>query len=110
MNNTPPFDFNAAVQFNDPEGYPFVIDSRDLMKNFVYATAIVNQAAPNGTENLLKASGTVGLGGHSAREFYVVNPIPPPPQGPGVYLLGIREAGELEWFSTEECDTATPAP
>lgn len=105
----PPFDFNQAAQLNDPNGYPFVIDSLDLMKNFVYATTVVNPATPGGTENLLKVNGTTGMGGHPAREFYVVNPVPDPPQDPGIFVL-VCKHGILQWYPTEECGGSPATP
>jgi hypothetical protein len=72
------------------------------MQNFVAATVIVNEATPYGTENLLKSAGTLGLGGHATRELYVVSPIPPPPSGGGVFVLGWKY-NKLEWIATEEC-------
>jgi hypothetical protein len=98
----PPHDFSQSAQLDSPTGYPYSISARDLMQNFVAATVIVNEGTPNGSENLLKSAGTVGLGGHATRELYVVSPIPPPPAGGGIYVLGTK-FGRIEWLPTEKC-------
>lgn len=98
----PPFDFQQAAQIDNPEGYPYYISGTDLMRNFVAATVVVNSSTPLGGDNLLKSAATLGLGGHATRELYVVSPIPPPPAGGGIFVLGCVN-GKTQWVKTEEC-------
>jgi hypothetical protein len=98
----PPHDFEQSAQEDDPLGYPYSISANHLMQNFVAATVKVNEGTPLGSENLLKAAGTLGLGGHATRELYVENPIPPAPSGGGVFVLA-SSYGKVCWINTEEC-------
>lgn len=98
----PPIDFQQLAQTDNPDGYPYYISGTDLMRNFVGASVVVNSATPLGSENLLKSAATLGLGGHATRELYVVNPLPPPPQDGGVFVLGCVN-GKTQWVATEKC-------
>lgn len=98
----PPIDFQQLAQTDNPNGYPYAISGTDLMRNFVMATVVVKEGTPLGGDNLLKAAATVGLGGHATRELYVVNPLPPPPDGGGIFVLGCVN-GRPQWVPTKQC-------
>jgi hypothetical protein len=92
MSDDPPINFDDLVKAPKKatsEGYPYQLSSKDLMRNFVFATL---QVDPDYIE------AAQGLGGYPARKLKIFPPIP----ASGTYVLGAI-AGVLTWISTEEC-------
>jgi len=111
MSNDPPINFDDLVKASKKstsEGYPYQLSSKDLMRNFVFATL---QVDPDHIE------AAQGLGGYPARKLKIFPPIPSEdsvlvaiggsvawtsaPTG-GTYLLG-AVSGSIQWIATEEC-------
>ena len=94
MSNDPPINFDDLVKASKKstaEGYPYQLSSKDLMRNFVFATL---QVDPDYIE------AAQGLGGYPARKLKKVLPASP---GSGTYVLGSVD-GALTWIATEECE------
>jgi hypothetical protein len=110
MSDDPPINFDDLVKASKKstsEGYPYQLSSKDLMRNFVFATL---QVDPDYIE------AAQGLGGYPARKLK----FPPIPSEQsvliaidgsptwlsaptaGTYVLGAI-TGVLTWISTEEC-------
>jgi len=89
-----PVDFEAKVKLaaqSSGGGYPYQISAQDLMKNFVFATLLVD-------EKYLES--TTGMNGYEARKLKMFS-LPESP-GSGTYVLG-SVSGSLTWIATEEC-------
>jgi hypothetical protein len=87
----PPVDFEALAKSGGSSatgGYPYQISSRDLMKNFVFATLEVE-------DGLFESIS--GKGGHPQRKLKI-----PKPPGSGTYVLG-SVSGQFQWIQTEAC-------
>lgn len=112
MSDDPPINFDDLVKASKKstaEGYPYQLSSKDLMRNFVFATL---QVDPDYIE------AAQGLGGYPARKLKP--PLPPIPSEQsvliaidgapiwlsaptaGTYVLG-SVTGSITWVSTEEC-------
>jgi len=110
MSDDPPINFDDLVKASKKstyDGYPYQLSSKDLMRNFVFATLHVD---PDYIET------AQGLGGYPARKLK----FPPIPSDQsvliaidgaprwlsaptaGTYVLGAI-SGSLSWISTEEC-------
>jgi hypothetical protein len=87
-----PVDFEAKVKSASQSsggGYPYQISAQDLMKNFVFATILIDDKY---------VESVTGLNGHEARKLKIFPPIP----ASGTYVLGAVN-GSLTWIATEEC-------
>lgn len=111
MSDDPPINFDDLVKASKKstaEGYPYQLSSKDLMRNFVFATL---QVDPDHIE------GAQGLGGYPARKLKIFPPIPSEQSvliaingapiwlsapTAGTYVLG-SVTGSITWVSTEEC-------
>lgn len=92
MSTNLPVDFETLAKVGGNSslgGYPYQLSSKDLMKNFVFASLQVD------AEYL---ESTTGMNGYEARKLKVFPPIPES----GTYVLGAVK-GALTWLSTEEC-------
>lgn len=92
MPSNPPVDFQAIAQGatgSTNKDYPYAIKATDLMKNFVFATLIME-------ESLYEE--VTGMQGHSQRRLKI-----PAVPGGGTYVLGAID-GEMQWIETEECE------
>ena len=92
MSNDPPINFDDLVKASKKstcEGYPYQLSSKDLMRNFVFATLQVD------SDHIESAQ---GLGGYPARKLKIFPTIP----SEGTYVLGCVSGG-LQWIATEEC-------
>ena len=91
MSDDPPINFDDLVKASKKstaEGYPYQLSSKDLMRNFVFATLQVDPGYIEAAQ---------GLGGYPARKLN----FPPIPTA-GTYVLG-SVTGSITWVSTEEC-------
>ena len=91
MSSDPPVDFEEKVKLpkgNTSADYPYAIKAADLMKDFVFATLIVDEGV---------FEETTGTGGHRQRRLK----IPTPPTS-GTHVLGAI-SGTIQWIATEEC-------
>ena len=109
----PPVDFQALAQGGRGQtngDYPYAIKATDLMKNFVFATTILEDGA---------YEDTTGLQGHPQRRLRLrpgtavgdlaywdgENWTPlAPPSGAGIHVLA-SNGGTPYWLGTESCDT-----
>ena len=110
MSDDPPINFDDLVKASkksNAEGYPYQLSSKDLMRNFVFATLQVDPGYIEAAQ---------GLGGYPARKLN----FPPIPSEQsvliaingaltwlsaptaGTYVLG-SVTGSITWVSTEEC-------
>lgn len=67
-----PIDFEEKVKLPPSPagtGYPYRISAKDLMKDFVFASPIVDKETPSGNKNGLTVTETTGQGGHQARKL-----------------------------------------
>jgi len=112
MSNDPPVNFDNLVKApkkSNSEGYPYQLSSKDLMRNFVFATL---QIDPDHIED------AKGLGGYPARKLKIFPPIPSEQSvliardgapiwlsapTAGTYVLG-SVTGSMTWIATEECE------
>lgn len=91
MPANPPVDFQQKAQgATGASGtdYPYSIKATDLMKNFVFATLIVEDGVYEETS---------GAQGHSQRRLKI-----PTPPGVGTFVLGSL-GGDIQWIATEDC-------
>ena len=89
-----PVDFEAKVKSASQSsggGYPYQVSAQDLMKNFVFATLLIEDKY---------VESVTGLNGHEARKLKMFS-LPASP-GSGTYVLGSVN-GALTWIATEEC-------
>jgi hypothetical protein len=91
MDFNPPVDFQEKAQ--GPKGttnadYPYALKATDLMKDFVFATLILEDGL---------AEETTGKNGHTQRKLK----IPSPPTS-GTHVLSVQD-GTFAWLETEEC-------
>ena len=111
MSDDPPINFDDLVKAPKKatsEGYPYQLSSKDLMRNFVFATLQVESYHIEAAQ---------GLGGYTARKLKIFPPIPSEQSvliaidgsptwlsapTSGTYVLG-SVTGTLTWISTEEC-------
>lgn len=94
MSTNLPVDFEALAKVGGTSsqgGYPYQLSSKDLMKNFVFASLQVD------AEYL---ESTTGMNGYEARKLKMFS-LPASP-GSGTYVLGSVN-GTLAWIATEEC-------
>jgi len=97
MSAKPPIDFEQLAKSPiNPEsgGYPLSINSKDLMRNFVYATN-------DYTDIFFKVETKQGRNGHDSRKILLK--FPDPPDDGSLYVLGVK-SGEFEWIATEDCN------
>jgi len=89
-----PVDFEAKVKAASQVsggGYPIQISATDLMRNFAYATLLVDEKY---------VESTTGVNGHEARKLKMFS-LPTMPDS-GTHVLGAVD-GTLQWLATEEC-------
>jgi hypothetical protein len=94
MSTNLPVDFEALAKVGGTSsqgGYPYQLSSKDLMRNFVFASLQVD------AEYL---ESTTGMNGYEARKLKMFS-LPESP-GSGTYVLG-AVSGTLQWIATEEC-------
>ena len=74
-------------------GYPYRLSAADLMKNFVYASVVIDPFTREGIRNGIKQTISSGQGGHSNRHLFT-EPFPEKPnEGDMMYFNG------TEWVS-----------
>ena len=91
MPSDPPVDFQQLAQSAtgaSGKDYPYAIKATDLMKNFVFATLVVEDGVYEETS---------GAQGHRQRRLKI-----PTPPSAGTHVLGAI-GGEIQWIATEDC-------
>lgn len=90
MSDDPPVDFEALAKepVKNGGGSPLQISSSSLMKNFVFATLIIEDGW---------ALDATGKNGHATRKLLL-----PTPNTSGTYVLGTVD-GQIVWIATESC-------
>ena len=91
MSAHPPVDFQQKAQAATgltSKDYPYAIKATDLMKNFVFATLVVEEGVYEETS---------GLQGHRQRRLKI-----PTPPSSGTHVLG-SVGGDIQWIATEDC-------
>ena len=94
MSTNLPVDFEALAKGGGTSslgGYPYQLNSKDLMKNFVFASIQVDAQY---------LESTTGMNGYEARKLKMFS-LPASPES-GTYVLGSVN-GALTWIATEEC-------
>ena len=72
MDNKLPIDFEEKVKLPPPAngiGYPYRISAKDLMKDFVFSSPIIEEVTPSGSKNGITVTETTGQGGNKARKL-----------------------------------------
>jgi len=72
MDNNLPIDFEEKVKLPPPAngiGYPYRISAKDLMKDFVFSSPIIEEVTPSGNKNGITVTETTGQGGNKARKI-----------------------------------------
>lgn len=72
MAETLPVDFEQKVKqppAANGTGYPYRISANDLMKDFVFASPIIEATTPSGKKNGITSTPATGQGGHKARKL-----------------------------------------
>lgn len=67
-----PIDFEQKVKASPPangRGYPYQISAKDLMKDFVFASPVIEDKTPSGKKNGITVTEATGQGGHKARKL-----------------------------------------
>lgn len=112
MPSDPPIDFEAlakSARGTNASDYPYAIKSRDLMKNFTFATLSLDDGM---------YEERAGKGGHAQRRLRIkagqfsnqllmwngtdYAPIASPP-GQGTWVLA-SQGGSVGWLPTEDCE------
>jgi hypothetical protein len=113
MSSDPPVDFQQLAQGQrglNGSDYPYAIKATDLMKNFVFATLVLNegtykeQGGKNGhTQRQLRLKGGTQRGDIAVWDGENWAPFPPPAGSASPLVLGYV-GGSLTWLETEACE------
>jgi len=95
----------------DGKGYPFAIKAEDLMKDFVYASLIVDET-PHASGLYLHELKTFGEDGHTAREIRIEGTVNGLPEGTSGDIIRHDGTGwvtvNTEWLEVYVCVDGSP--